>query len=426
MAGERVTNWAGNIEFGAARFHEPTTVERVQELVAGSERVRALGTGHSFNRIADTVGDLVSLRRLPPVLAIDREARTVRVSGATRYGEVGAALQAAGLALPNTGSLPHISIAGACATGTHGSGRTNPVLGRSVRALTMVQGDGRLVSVSRDAPGEAETFDGSVVALGRLGLVTELTLDLVPTYDVAQWVVTDVSDATVTERLGEILGSAYSVSVFTALEPDRNRVWLKQRMERSQVDGAFRPDALWGGRLAETPQPPIEGIDAESATEQLGVVGPWNERMPHFRLDFQPSAGDELQSEWLVPFEQATPAWRSLLGIRDVLRGPLLVSEIRCVAGDSMWLSPTAGRDCVAFHFTWRPDAARVVPAVAEIERCLEEYDARPHWGKVFTASGEWLRGRYPQMASFRALVERHDPTGRFGNELVDEWLGVG
>ncbi|MFL6100288.1 MAG: FAD-binding protein [Actinomycetales bacterium] len=426
MTDARVTNWAGNVAFRAARFHEPATVEAVQELVAGSARVRALGTGHSFNRIADTVGELVSLRLLPQVLEIDRQARTARVSGASRYGEVGAALQTVGLALPNTGSLPHISIAGACATGTHGSGRANPVLSRSVRALTMVQGDGRLVSLARDDPGDAETFDGSVLALGRLGLVTELTLDVVPTYDVAQSVVRDVPDATVAERLGEILGSAYSVSVFTALEPDRNRVWLKQKVDAALLDQPPGPADLWGGRLAETPQHPIDGIDAESATEQLGVVGPWNERMPHFRLDFRPSAGDELQSEWLVPFELATRAWRSLLGIRDIVRRQLLVSEIRCVAADPMWLSSTAGRDCVAFHFTWRPDPTHVVPVVAEIERRLEQYDARPHWGKVFTVSGEWLRPRYPHMAEFRALVERHDPSGRFGNELVDGWLGIG
>ena len=240
-----LTNWAGNIAFGAARFHEPESVAELQAVVAASDRVRALGTGHSFNRIADTTGDLVSARRLPAVLDIDPGARTVRVSAGTRYGELFVALFAAGLAVPNTGSLPHISIAGACATGTHGSGRTNPVLGRSVRALSLVQGDGELVRVDRER--DAADFDGYVLSLGRLGIVTELTLDVVPAFQVAQTVVVDVPDDALAEDLVDILGSAYSVSVFTALEPDRNRVWLKQR----DPEGSVTAPALWGGRAAD-------------------------------------------------------------------------------------------------------------------------------------------------------------------------------
>lgn len=410
-------NWAGNIEFTAARYHEPRTVEALQQIVAGSERVRAIGTGHSFNRIADTPGDLVSLRRLPPLAEVDRSARTVRVGGGMRYAEVFAAVQAAGLALANTGSLPHIAVAGASATGTHGSGRANPILGRGVRGLALVQADGELVEVTRESAGDS--FDGYVLALGRLGLVTELTLELVPTFHVGQSVVVGVTDDTVTERLGEILGAAYSVSVFTALAPDRNRIWIKRRV--GDPEGA----QLFGGVQAETAQHPIEGIDASSATQQLGVPGLWSERLPHFRLEFQPSAGEELQSEWLLPLEVAGPAWAALLDARDAIRGPLLTAEIRCVAGDSMWLSPTAGRDCVAFHFTWERDPARVVPVVEEIERRLEPFDARPHWGKVFALSGSALQRKYPRLGEFRELVSRYDPAARFGNDLVDDWLGL-
>jgi alditol oxidase len=414
-------NWAGNIEFSAARYHEPTTVEALQELVAASERVRAVGTGHSFNRIADTPGDLVSLRRLPLSVEVDSDAGGVRVGGGVRYADVFATLDAAGLALGNTGSLPHIAVAGACATGTHGSGRTNPILGRGVRGLTMVQGDGELVEVTRESAGEA--FDGYVLALGRLGLVTELTLDVGSMFSVAQSVLLAVSDDTVVERLAEILGSAYSVSVFTALVPDANRIWLKRRLG----DGVEHAsdDELFGGVVAQIPQHPIDGIDPSSATEQLGVPGPWSARLPHFRLEFQPSAGEELQSEWLLPLEAAGSAWAALLAVRDQLRGPLLTVEIRCVAGDSMWLSPTAGRECVAFHFTWERDMPRVAPVVEAVERRLEPFDARPHWGKVFALSGEALRVKYPRLGDFQELIARHDPTGRFGNDLVDGWLGL-
>jgi alditol oxidase len=413
---ESLRNWAGNVEFAAAAFHEPTSVEALQHLVAGSDRLRALGTGHSFNRIADTEGDLVSLRHLPSVLDIDTGARTVRVSGATRYGELGAALQASGLALPNTGSLPHISVAGACATGTHGSGRSNPILGRIVRGVTLVQGDGALVTVDRDSSGE--DFEGYVLSLGRLGLVTELVLDVVPTFDIAQTVVTGVPDSDVVGHLEEILTSAYSVSVFTALMPDRNRVWLKERA------GGPARETYWGGRPADTPQHPIEGIDAGFATAQLGIAGPWNERLPHFRLEFQPSAGEELQSEYLLPMPAAAAAWSALLAIRDAIVEPLLTCEIRCIAGDSMWLSPTAGQDCVAFHFTWVQDMDRVLPVVQAVESALAPYDVRPHWGKVFATPAAELGLRYPRLPDFRRLVDRHDPGGKLGNQLVDGWLG--
>ena len=417
----RLTNWAGNVEFTPARFHEPTTVAELQALVAGADHVRALGTGHSFNAIAATPGDLVSLAHLPPVLDIDTTSRTVRVSGATRYGELGAALQRAGLALPNTGSLPHISVAGASATGTHGSGRSNPVLGGSVRSVTMVQADGRLVTVSRDSTAD---FDGYVLALGRLGLVTELLLDVVPTFDVAQTVVIDVPDDALAAQLVDILGAAYSVSVFTALVPDQNRVWLKDRVAAA----GDRPhdDRRWGGRPATQPQHPIDGIDPASATEQLGVPGPWIARLPHFRLEFQPSAGDELQSEYLLPIDRAQVAWSALLEVGDIVRSPLLTCEIRSVAGDSMWLSPTQGVDSVAFHFTWRPDPTPVAAAIAAIEGQLAPYDARPHWGKVFAIPPDRLPALYPRLTDFRGLVTRHDPDGRFGNDLVDGWLQLG
>jgi xylitol oxidase len=413
-----LTNWAGNIEFGAARFHRPDSLDALQQLVAGSERVRALGTGHSFNRIADTDGDLVSVAGLQPVLEIDTAARTVRASGGMRYGELFAALQSAGLALPNTGSLPHISIAGACATGTHGSGRGNPILGRSVRALTMVQADGQLVTVDRQTTGD--DFDGYVLSLGRLGLVTELVLDVVPAFDVAQTVLVDVPDQSLAADLEEILSAAYSVSVFTRLEPGRNRVWLKDRVDAGTVSPR---EAAWSGRLAETAQHPIDGIEAGFATAQLGVPGPWHERLPHFRLEFQPSAGDELQSEYLLPLGHGQSAWNALVELRDSLQGPLLTSEIRCVAGDSMWLSPTAGQDCIAFHFTWAQDPVAVRAALEAIERAIRPHGARPHWGKVFVTPATAFGALYPRLDDFRRLVAQHDPTGKLGNELVDGWL---
>jgi xylitol oxidase len=252
--------------------------------------------------------------------------------------------------------------------------------------------------------------------------VTELVLDVVPTYDVAQTVIVGVSDDGLTRAIGPILSAAYSVSVFTTWEPDTNRVWLKQRTDQPVT---WAQDPPWDGRPADVAQHPVPGELPQSATEQLGVPGPWNERMPHFRLAFVPSAGDELQSEFLVAADDAAAAWTALAGMRDQLRPVLLVSEIRAVAGDRAWLGLTGGRDSVAYHFTWRPDAERVAPVLAEIERRLAPFDARPHWGKVFTTPSERLAELYPRLPDFRELVRSYDPEGRLGNDLVDGWLGL-
>ena len=413
-----LTNWAGNIAFTPQTLAQPQSLEELRRVVGAATRVRALGTGHSFNRIADTDGTLVSVARLPAVVDIDEAARRARVGAGMRYGEVFTALQSRGLALPNTGSLPHISIAGASATGTHGSGRTNQILGRSIRALTLVAPDGELVRLDRDSEPD---FDGCVLSLGRIGIVTEVELDVVPSYDIAQTVLLDLTDEALADHLPDILSAAYSVSVFSALVPDRNRAWLKARVG----DPGLPTDREWGGVPATVPQHPIDGEPTDSATEQLGHVGPWHERMPHFRLDFVPSRGDELQSEYLMPLEHAGAAWAALLELREPLRRALLTTEIRVVAGDPMWLSPTGGVDCVAFHFTWTLEPDTVAAILELVEGAFAPYDARPHWGKVFRMPEPDLRAAYPRIGDFRDLVARFDPDGRFGNALVDGWLGL-
>jgi alditol oxidase len=411
------TNWAGNITFGAQRVHRPATVEQVQELVAGSTAVRALGTGHSFNRIADTTGDLISLGGLPPKIEIDSAGMSVLVGGGTRYGEVGSRLAPAGLALFNTGSLPHISVAGACATGTHGSGVGNPNLATAVEAVTMVVASGEVVSISRESAGEE--FLGSVVALGRLGIVTDLTLRLVPGFEVAQTVLADVPDEQVGANLVEILSAAYSVSIFTTWARGYDaQVWLKRRVGDPVVS-----QDTWGGRPATVDYNPVPGMPAEHASPQLGLAGPWNERLPHFRMAFTPSSGRELQTEYLLPLESAGSAWAALAEIRDQIAGQLQIGEIRAVAADELWMSTGFGRDSVAFHFTWVPDTAAVLPVVSAVERQLAPFGARPHWGKVFTTGASTLAQLYPKMAEFRALAEKYDPTGKFGNDEVDYWL---
>ncbi len=406
-----VTNWAGNVVFAARAVHRPTSVAQLQELVAGSERIRALGSGHSFSRIADTTGDLVTLAGLPPVVDIDAAAGTATIGAGLRYGEVTPRLHEAGFALPNLGSLPHIAVAGACATGTHGSGNDNGALATAVSAVELVGADGELRTVRRGDP----DFAGSVVALGGLGIVTALTLDLQPAFGVRQWVYEGLAlgDAE------EVLASAYSVSLFTYWEGDGfEQAWVKQR------DTDPEPPARWlGASRADAQRHMVRGVDPGHCTPQLGEPGAWHERLPHFRLAFTPSTGEELQSEYFVPRAALPDALRALDAIRDRIAQVLLVSEIRTVAADDLWLSLAEGRDSAALHFTWVPDAAAVLPVVAAVEAAIEPFAPRPHWGKVFGMSPATVSGRWPRLPEFRKLLAEHDPAGKFRNEMLDRYV---
>ncbi len=413
----RLLNWAGNITFGPHVLHRPAALEELCALVSGAERVHALGTGHSFSEVADSPGVLVSVADLPPSIEIDPVASTVTVGGGVRWGELAPLVDAAGFALPNMGSLPHISIAGSAATGTHGSGDHNGCLATAVAGLELVTATGAVLRINRSDPDLA----GAVVALGALGVVSRVTLDLQPTYDVRQVVYEDLGWVEGLGALDEIFASAYSVSLFTRWSgAGFEQVWVKQRTDH----GAAAVDLAWKGAVAaEAPRHPVPGADAVHCTEQGGVVGPWYARLPHFRLQFTPSSGDELQTEYLVPREHGVAALEAVNRIRDLIAPVLQISEIRTVAGDNLWLSPCYGRESLAIHFTWLPDIEVVRPVVEAVEAALSPFGARPHWGKVFAMEPERVADLYPRLADFRALAERLDPAGKFVNAFAERYV---
>jgi xylitol oxidase len=416
----RLANWAGNVVFRAVRVSRPRTVAELQEDVARSTRVHALGSGHSFSRVADTEGVLISAAGLPPVIGIDPATATVTVGASITYGDLARWLHAAGWALPNLGSLPQISVAGACATGTHGSGDHNGNLATAVRALQLVTADGALMTLRRDA--DRDAFHGAVVGLGALGVVTTLTLDLVPDFEVRQYVYEDLPADQLTGYFGEIFAGAYSVSVFTRWRGSHHdQVWLKHRAGDPDPPRAGPP---WrGARPAGGPRHPVPGMSGAAATEQGGVPGPWQERLPHFRPGYTPSTGQELQSEYLLPREAAGAAFTAMARLGDLLAPVLLISEVRTVAADEAWLSPSYRRDTVAIHFTWIPDAGAVRPVIAAIEGQLAPLVARPHWGKLFGLPPQTVAELYPRWDDFRALARTLDPAGKFRNEFTDTYF---
>ncbi|WP_171111156.1 MULTISPECIES: FAD-binding protein [Streptomyces] len=410
-----VTNWAGNITYAAKELHRPPTLDALRSLVADSARVRVLGSGHSFNEIAEPgpEGMLLSLDALPPEIDVDTTARTVRVSGGVRYAELARHVHAHGLALANMASLPHISVAGSVATGTHGSGVGNPPLAAAVREVELVTGDGTTVTITRGD----ERFGGAVTSLGALGVVTALTLDVQPSYDVEQYVFTELPLAGL--DFETVMAAAYSVSLFTDWrEPGFRQVWVKRRTDQPM------PAFPWAAPATQALHP-VPGMPAANCTEQFGVPGPWHERLPHFRAEFTPSSGAELQSEYLMPRSYAVDVLHALDAIRTVMAPVVQTCEVRTIAADQQWLSPAYGRDSVAVHFTWIEDAQAVLPVVRRVEEALDGLDARPHWGKVFATPGAMVRERYPRLGDFRALARTLDPSGTFTNAFVRDILAA-
>lgn len=405
-------NWAGNLRYSSAGITMPTSVDELREVVAAAPAVRALGTRHSFNRIADTTGVLVNLEKLDGEPVLDTAARTVTVDAGTRYGELAGFLGEHGFALHNMASLPHISVAGAVATATHGSGTRN--LASAVAALELVTADGNLLTVDRNSP----DFNAMVVSLGALGVFTRVTLDIEPAYEVRQDVFTHLPWQALEENFDEVMSAAYSVSVFGDFAgATASQVWLKSRMDADQPHSG--KSRFFGAEASTEPRNPVPGMSPVNCSVQLGMPGSWSDRLSHFRLGFVPSNGEELQSEYLVDRSAAVEALRALRALSGRIAPLVQVCEIRTVAADKLWLSSSYGRDTVGFHFTWKPQQDAVEALLPELEACLAPFHARPHWGKLFTLEYRELAQLYPRLGDFRQLARTLDPQGKFVNPFL-------
>ena len=414
------SNWAGNYIYRAARLHQPKTIDELQALVSRSSKLKALGTRHSFNDIADSSGALISLEHFNQILELDRDHLTVTIEGGVRYGELGRWLQQKGYAVHNLASLPHITVAGACATATHGSGDKNGNLGTAVSAIEMVTAGGEIIVLSRER--DAEQFHGAVVGLGGFGIVTKLTLDISPTFEVRQDVYENLPLAQLEDHFDELFSSAYSVSLFTDWRNATfNQVWLKRVVHPAT---SFNPEPVsFEATLATRNLHPIASISAENCTEQMGVSGPWHERLPHFRMDFTPSSGEELQSEYLIPRQHAFAAFLALDQLREYVSPLLQISEVRTIAADNLWMSPCYQQTCVAIHFTWKKDWSSVSKVLPMIEEKLTPFDARPHWGKLFTMTPERVQSLYSKLPEFQDLLRHYDPQGKFHNAFLNKYI---
>ncbi len=406
---ERELNWAGTYGYLAQRIVRVASVDQARDLVTSGTPIRPLGTRHSFNDVADGPGLLVDLTGLAVEVELAADRRSATVSAGARYGELAVELERHGLALHNMGSLPHISVAGATATATHGSGIGLGTLSSAVSAVEILGADGALRTIRRGDP----DFDGSVVALGALGLVTRLTLDVQPTYRMRQDAYGHLPWDVLLDNLPQAFGAAYSVSIFTEWDGRVRELLLKSRVPDG-ADGVEAPDDVLGARR----MPPREPSERETPVD--GSVGAWCDRLPHFRIGGTPSVGSEIQSEHFVPFARGAEALDAVAALGHCIRPHLHSAELRTMSADPQWLSPTQGEDTLSIAFTWRKHPQEVAALLPDLEAAIAPCGQRPHWGKMSSLDGDTIADLYPALPTFRDLVRRSDPDGVFRGPFLE------
>ena len=402
-------NWNKNVDFNDKSYLQPTSLAELQELIRTNPKVRARGTAHCFNEIANTSSVALNLARMPKTIDVDPVKKSVCVAAGLTYGELAPLLHAQGWALSNMASLPHISIAGSISTGTHGSGIKNQNLANQVLSIDMVTAEGEVRHIDRANP----AFNALVIVLGLGGIVYEYELKIEPTFKIRQVVYPEIPLDVLQRSFDQIMGTAYSVSYFTDWSSSQvGNLWCKFR------DGEVIPVSIGGCAQADKKFHPIPSVDPVACTEQLGATGDWHERLSHFKLDFTPSVGEEIQTEFFVDRKDAAAAIEAVSQLGAEITPLLWITELRTIAADNLWLSGAFERDTLAIHFTWKKDDA-IYPVIEKVEAALRPFNYRPHWGKVFTADAQFLKSVYPKINEFKALVEALDPTSKFENSFT-------
>jgi len=407
-------NWSKNVDFNDRAFLQPESLAELQELVRSNAKLRARGTAHCFNEIANTSSYAINLSNMPKNIEVNADSKSVTVAAGLKYGELAPELHKQGWALNNLASLPHISIAGSISTGTHGSGIKNQNLANQVLSLDLVTAEGELRHIDRTNP----AFNALVIGLGLGGIVYQYELKIEPTFKIRQVIYPEIPLDILQRNFDQIMGTAYSVSYFTDWGTAQiGNLWCKFR------DSEVIPESVGGKAKADKKYHPIPSVDPVACTDQLGESGDWHQRLSHFKLDFTPSVGEEIQTEFFVDRKDAAAAIEGVSKLGEEIPPLLWITELRTIAADDLWLSGAYQRDTLAIHFTWKKDLA-IYPVIEKVEAALRPFNYRPHWGKVFTADGKYLSSVYPKMSEFKALVEALDPASKFENTFTRRILG--
>ena len=393
------TNWVGNQRCEPARIAAPVSEDEVATLVrdAGARGlgVRAAGAGHSFTPVVVTDGLLLDLGGLPRIRSLDPERRRVVTGPATTIGEFGEPLLAAGLALGNQGDIVAQQIAGAVSTATHGSGLGFGSFSSSVRRVRLVVGNGDVVEIDETQP---DRLHAAQVAVGMLGVITELELEAVPAYRLRERVERWSWDEA-WEPFDEHVRAHRHYSFF----------WMPSE-ESAALYGLASP----GVSMADRCHVKIydeAGADEPDSDEPHRRVGPAHRIYP---MVYEPNFHE---LEYFVPLERGRDA---LAAMRELMLASLPASvfplEVRTVAREDAWLSHSYGRDTVVISVSGTP-GTDYWPYLRDVDRLLGEFDARVHWGKLHFLTSEQLHERYPRAADFVEVRRTLDPGGVFLND---------
>lgn len=409
-------NWSGTVQYESSSLHFPRSSEALARIIKENDRVKVLGTGHAFSRIADTTGAHISLDEMKAIFPIDHEHQTVSFEAGVTFKELAEYLERQGYAIANYASLPHISIAGAIATATHGSGEKNGSLATLVREFELVDGRGEVHHISKDKT--PDLFAASVVSLGVLGVVTRITLDILPRFTIRQDVYKNVDAQTVLDSFDEVQDMGYSVSLFTKWQNPKSleKLWIKSIVEDPAREF---PQMLFGGTWSNENLHPCSGESAERCTPQCGVSHSANYSLPHFLGEETPSSGNEIQTEFFVPRSKTQEAMQALLNNGHIFTDDIIhVSEVRTIAPDNHWMSPFYEQESVGIHFTWKNEPEKLASVISQVQKILQDAigdtPLRAHWAKVHNLSD--IRSSLPRFDDFRGLIRVYDPQGKFRN----------
>jgi xylitol oxidase len=429
-----LSNWGGNFRFSTTDIRFPRSLDEVVDAVKEGapkstpggvgppvKHLRALGSRHSFSKIADTAEMLVSLSAMNRILAVNpgsaTEAPTITVEGGAIYTDVTPFVEFIGAAFHNQLTLSEVSVAGSINTGAHGTGITNGILATQVRSVELVLANGTVTTLRK---GVDAAFPAAVVGLGAFGVVTKVELEMQASYQMTQHVFLNLPFTTLTDQFDTIMSSAYTVQAWTDWSDPTNfnQVWVGDR-DDDAADFSTAP-AFYGATRAPAQVTPVAALPPTYVVPQ-GVAGPWNERLVCYRLGLSGFNGDEIQSEYILPITNAKAALEAIAALATQIAPLCYVSVVRTIAADDFWLSPAYGRDSVAIHFTWKPQLDAVVALLPTIESALAGLDAVPHWGKFFTMAPSVFLQRYDKLAEWKATAAAYDPSGRFRNAFLND-----
>lgn len=425
------TNWAGNQSCHPTAVHRPSSQEEVSDIVARaasrSETVKAVGSGHSFTPAALTDGHLLDLGLLRRLVEVDRSAQTVTVEAGISIADLNDLLHGLGYALPNLGDIAYQTISGAVSTATHGTGRTLGGLATRIRSLRLIAGDGSTVDLSPSQ--DADLLEAARVSVGALGIVTQLTLDVVPAFRLRAREGADKLDRLL-DGLDEHVATNDHFEFFWI--PHTDWALTKANNRTDEPLARVNPIRHWYQKSF------LENY-AFGTVCRVGRMRPsWIPRL----ATALPSSGDTtyvddsfriftskrivkfVEMEYAIPREHCAEALRR---IRDMIRSQgHLVSfpvEVRFTASDDIPLSTATGRETayIAVHMFKGMEHDAYFRDVAAI---FADYQGRPHWGKVHELNHNELAPLYPRWSDFMAARDRLDPTRTFANAYTRRVFG--